>query len=145
MLSDAVVTLRAPTQVWSGRDGDLGAAGIHGVYHGDIRQVRELTLTCDGREPEWISTSMDGPSRVVFGGLLRALDDPSPDPRVRLLRERVVADGAVGETLTIVSRVAHPDRGDTPDAPRSGLRADARGQGGHRRTAIVGRDRERWA
>ena len=87
---------------------DLGAAAIHGIYHGDVRHVRESELACDGRMPEWISVSADGPSRVVFGGLLRALDDPSPDPKVRLLRERVVADGAVGETLTIASRVTDP-------------------------------------
>ncbi|GAA1969812.1 glycogen debranching N-terminal domain-containing protein [Microbacterium deminutum] len=105
LLSDAVITLRAPTQVWSAASGDLGSAAIHGVYHGDVRHVRAAVLTCDGDPPEWISVSPDGPSRVVFGGLLRALDDPSADPKVRLLRERVVADGAVGETVTIVSRL----------------------------------------
>ena len=30
-LNDAVIVLRAPTQVWSGRDGDLGEASIHGI------------------------------------------------------------------------------------------------------------------
>jgi glycogen debranching enzyme len=102
-LSDAVVSLRAPTQVWSGRDGDVGGQAIDGIYHGDFRHVRELSLGCDGRQPEWISVSADGPPRVVFGGLLRALDEPTPDPGVRLLRERVVSAGAVGETLTVVS------------------------------------------
>ena len=65
LLSDAVVALRAPTQVWSDRSGDVGSGAIHGVYQGDIRHVRLLTLSYDGREPEWISTSMDGPSRVL--------------------------------------------------------------------------------
>lgn len=108
LLSDAVIVLRAPTQVWSAASGDLGDAAIHGVYHGDVRHVRGMVLTCDGRMPEWISVSADGPSRVVFGGLLRALDDPVPDPQVRLLRERVAAAGAVGETVTIASRVDRP-------------------------------------
>ncbi|MFH8249549.1 glycogen debranching N-terminal domain-containing protein [Microbacterium sp. B2969] len=107
LLNDSVIAFRAPTQVWSAASGDLGVAPIHGMYHGDLRPVREAVLTCDGASPEWISMSPDGPSRIVFGGLLRALDDPSPDPRVRLLREREVADGAVGETITLVSRVAH--------------------------------------
>ena len=35
--------------------------------------------------------SPDGASRVTFGGLLRAVDDGTPDPKVRVLRERVVA------------------------------------------------------
>ena len=106
LLSDAVIALRAPTQVWSAASGDLGAAAIHGVYHGDIRHVREADAHVRRRGCRSGSrSSADGPSRVVFGGLLRALDDPSPDPKVRLLRERVVADGAVGETLTIVSHV----------------------------------------
>ena len=83
-LSDAVVSLCAPTQVWSGRDGDVGGQQIDGVYHGDLRHVRELSLTWDGRQPEWISISADGPSRVVFGGLLRALEDQAA-------RERTVA------------------------------------------------------
>jgi hypothetical protein len=107
LLSDAVIALRAPTQVWSAASGDLGSAAIHGVYHGDVRHLREAVLTCDGRAPEWISVSPDGPSRVVFGGLLRGLDDHYPDPKVRLLREREVVAGAVGETFTLVSHVAH--------------------------------------
>ncbi|GAA1994026.1 glycogen debranching N-terminal domain-containing protein [Microbacterium pumilum] len=110
LLNDSVIVLRAPTQVWSAASGDLGSAPIHGVYHGDIRHLREAVLTCDGEQPEWISVSADGPSRVVFGGLLRALDDYWPDPKVRVLRERIVADGAVGETLTIVSHVPHTVR-----------------------------------
>lgn len=106
LLSDAVIALRAPTQVWSAASGDLGSAPIHGVYHGDVRHVRAAVLSCDGMAPEWISVSPDGPSRVVFGGLLRALDDASPDPKVRLLRDREVADGAIGEILTVESRLA---------------------------------------
>ena len=37
LLSDAVIAFRAPTQVWSGRDGEIGAAPIDGIYHGDVR------------------------------------------------------------------------------------------------------------
>ena len=65
----------------------------------------------------------------MFGGLLRALDDPSPDPKVRLLRERVVDDGAVGETLTIASHVAHAIETDPARAPRARVRPAAGGEG----------------
>ncbi|WP_345803328.1 glycogen debranching N-terminal domain-containing protein [Microbacterium sp. AZCO] len=107
LLHESIIALRAPTQVWSGASGDLGHAEIHGVYHGDLRHVRGAVLTCDGASPEWISVSPDGPSRVIFGGLLRALDDHWPDPKVRLLREREVAAGTVGETFTVVSHVGN--------------------------------------
>lgn len=108
LLDDAVVALRAPTQVWSSRTGDLGSAPIHGIYHGDVRHVRALTLSCGEVAPEWISIAPRTASDVVFGGLLRAVDDPSPDPKVRILRERTVEDGLVREALTITSHVDHP-------------------------------------
>lgn len=103
LLDDATVVLRAPTQVWSGRGGDLGGGAIDGIYHGDVRFIRCLEVTYDGHAPEWISVSPDGPSRVVFGGLLRVIDDRFPDPKVRLLRDRRVSDGDVTETLSVVS------------------------------------------
>lgn len=108
LLDDAVVALRSPTQVWSAHSGDLGSAPIHGIYHGDLRHVRALTLSCAHSDPEWISIAPRSASRVVFGGLLRGVDDPSPDPKVRILRDRTVEDGLVRETLTISSHVDHP-------------------------------------
>jgi len=106
LLSDAIIALRAPTQVWSGRGGDIGDAAIDGVYHGDVRHLRSLALTCEGSTIEWISVAPDGPSRVVFGGLLRGLDDPTPDPKVRILRERRVHAGRITETWTLRSQIA---------------------------------------
>ncbi|MDN3497554.1 glycogen debranching N-terminal domain-containing protein, partial [Planococcus sp. APC 4015] len=103
----AVIAVRAPSQLWSAAGGDLAGQAIHGIYHGDVRHVRELSLTCAGSPVEWISVSTDGPSRVVFGGILRGLDDRFPDPKVRLLRERVLDAGRVTETWTVHSRVAH--------------------------------------
>ncbi len=105
LLNDAVIVLRAPTQVWSDRTGDIGAADVHGIYHGDVRHVRALSLTCGESAIEWISVAPDGPSRTVFGGLVRGLDDPTPDPKLRLLRDRRVADGRVSETWTLRSRL----------------------------------------
>ncbi len=106
LLNDAVVALRAPTQVWSADTGDLGSSAIHGVYHGDTRQIREVALTYDGVAPEWTSVAPHTASHVVFGGILRAVDDGTPDPKVRILRARMVGDGTVQDTLTITSHVA---------------------------------------
>jgi glycogen debranching enzyme len=101
LLDDAVIVLRAPTQVWSGRGGDLGCAPVDGVYHGDVRHVRSLELSCEESAIEWISTAAHGASRAVFAGLLRRLDAPMPDPRVRLVRDRRVEGSGVSETLTV--------------------------------------------
>ncbi len=110
LLDDAVIALRAPTQVWARSTGDLGDGAIDGVYHGDVRHIRVLGLSCTGSPVEWVSTAPDGPSRVVFGGLLRGLDDPTPDPKVRILRDRTVTPGLLAETWTIASKVAHEVR-----------------------------------
>jgi glycogen debranching enzyme len=108
LLDDAVIALRAPTQVWSRETGDAGAGAIDGVYHGDVRHVRELELSCDESEVEWISVAPDGPSRTVFSAVLRGIDDDTPDPKVRLLRERVILPGEVRETVTLRSARDEP-------------------------------------
>lgn len=78
-LSDAVVALHAPTQVWSARSGELGADPIHGVFHGDTRFIRETSLTygtdAATHRPEWISTDEVSASALRFDGLLRRADD----------------------------------------------------------------------
>lgn len=111
-LSAAVVALRAPTQVWSGRTGDLGGQPIDGVYHGDTRFVREVELTYsteDGRAaPEAISVGEVSASTVSFTALLRGIDDDWPDPKVRLERVRTVEPGMVRELLTVRSHLTAP-------------------------------------
>ncbi|MDO8381608.1 MAG: glycogen debranching N-terminal domain-containing protein [Microbacterium sp.] len=110
-ISDSVVILRAPTQVWSGRDGDVRAGdrdrAIDGFFHGDVRYLREASLTYDGRMPEWISSSPVGASRAVFDGVMRAVDDPTPDPKVRILRDRTVTAGGVRETISLRSKLEY--------------------------------------
>ncbi|MFI9487829.1 glycogen debranching N-terminal domain-containing protein [Promicromonospora sp. NPDC052451] len=108
LLDDAVIALRAPTQVWSGRDGDLGAAPVDGVYHGDVRHVRGLVLECAESAVEYVSVAPESASRVVFGGLLRGADDAQPDPKVRLVRDRRVTDGSLTETWTVASHLTEP-------------------------------------
>ncbi len=109
-LSDRVVALTAPTQVWSGSDGDMGSAPIDGIFHGDTRFVREATLTYAGADgvfgrPEWVRCTAPTADRVRFDALLRGVDDALPDPKVRLERVRVVTDGHVAETITVRSHL----------------------------------------
>ncbi|MEU1972803.1 glycogen debranching N-terminal domain-containing protein [Microbacterium sp. NPDC019599] len=112
-LSEAVVALRAPTQVWSGRSGDLGAQPIDGIYHGDTRLIRELVLTYTDAEedvfvPEYVSLAEVSASVIEFGALLRDIDDDQPDPKVRLIRHRTVEAGLVRERLTVRSHLDSP-------------------------------------
>ncbi|RZI94623.1 MAG: amylo-alpha-1,6-glucosidase, partial [Microbacterium sp.] len=114
-LSDRVVALTAPTQAWSGSDGDMGSAPIDGIFHGDTRFVRAVTLTYAGAgddsaapawaHPEWVRCTAPSADRVRFDALLRGVDDALPDPKVRLERVRRVADGRVDETITVRSHL----------------------------------------
>lgn len=107
LLSDALVALRAPTQVWSGEDGEIGATAVEGIYHGDVRHVRLMRVSCRDSGIEPISRAVRGPSALSFEALLRDLDDAAPDPRVRLRRDRHVEPGEVTETWTVSSAVSH--------------------------------------
>lgn len=113
-LSDGIVALRAPTQVWSGRGGDLGAHAIDGLYHGDTRFLRATTLAYGpaGAEPdlapEWISVAERTASEVAFVAVLRGVDDDWPDPKVRLDRVRAVTEGGLAERLTVRSHLTEP-------------------------------------
>jgi glycogen debranching enzyme len=101
-LHDAAIALRAPTQAWSRASGDMRDA-IDGVYHGDRRLIGTLALRCGDEEPEAIGSSVQDASTVVFDAVLRGIDDPWPDPHVRLTRVRTVEAGRIAETLTVAS------------------------------------------
>ncbi|HWD61636.1 MAG TPA: glycogen debranching N-terminal domain-containing protein [Humibacter sp.] len=103
LLSDQIIVLRAPTQLWSDRTGDAGAADIHGLYHGDVRVLSGVVLTVDGRRPEWISVAPHGASAATFTGVLRHLDGEGADPRVRIDRERTATTDAVAERIVVRS------------------------------------------
>jgi len=106
LLHDELVVLRAPTQVWSAPDGMIGASPIHGIAHSDVRVVRVLQWSIGGELPEHLQTDEVAADHVRIHGLLRNLDDPTPDPGVRVVLERRVDASGVAETLTITTR--HP-------------------------------------
>ena len=98
-----VLTLRAPTVVASGQDGQLRGTGAQGVLHADVRALSTAVLTVNGEEPEPVSFARTGPDTARFTGLLRRLGDDGPDPSVRVDRVRSVAPGRVGERLVVGS------------------------------------------
>ena len=121
LLHDALTVLRAPTQVWSAPSGAMGAAPIHGVYLADVRIVRGLELTVGGLVPEHIATGAPSASEASIQFLLRDLDDPTPDPGVRLTLTRAVDASGVTETLRLTSRLPH----EITTTPRVALTVDA--------------------
>ncbi|MDR2997606.1 MAG: amylo-alpha-1,6-glucosidase [Microbacterium sp.] len=110
LLNDAVIVLRAPTQAWSDSSGSIGTAPVHGVYHGDVRHVREISVSVQGTELESISCSSTAPDAATFTDVLRGIDDEQADPKVRLDREHRVAAGVFSERITLSSARETPIR-----------------------------------
>ncbi|MGB4135009.1 MAG: glycogen debranching N-terminal domain-containing protein, partial [Microbacterium sp.] len=110
LLHDAVIALSAPTQAWSDAAGRMGTSAIHGVYHGDVRHIREISLTIPGSDLESIAWSSPAPERTLFTDVLRGIDDDQADPKVRLDRERRVTPGSFHERITLSSARTSPIR-----------------------------------
>jgi glycogen debranching enzyme len=110
LLHDLLPAAMAPTQAWSGPDGQLRSRGAQGVYHGDVRVLSQAVLLVDGREPEVISAGPAGPGVVEVIALVRGGDEPGPDPTVRLRRTRRVAPGSARETLEMTAATVGPVR-----------------------------------
>ena len=87
--------------------------------------------------------SADGPSRLVFGGLLRGLDDPTPRPE-GAAAARAGGGGRRGRRDADDPRPRRPcGPGDAARAPRPGLRPAPGGEGGHGDRPGMERDRRR--
>src|SRR5690625_270991 len=105
LLHDEVVALRAPTQYVAAPTGEVGTQPIHGVYYGDLRHIREISLIYDGFLPEPIALNRFSSSRLEGVSLLGAIDDAGADPIVRIIREIEVHDGKIVEFITIQSQL----------------------------------------
>ncbi|MFK4762833.1 glycogen debranching N-terminal domain-containing protein [Microbacterium sp. ZW T5_45] len=101
LLDAAVIAFEAPTQMWSDAEGRVGEGPIHGLYHGDVRHIRTIDTTVHGTTLESIGCSSPDPRRVLLTDVLRGLDDPSADPKVRLDRERTVRAGIFSESIRL--------------------------------------------
>lgn len=106
-LNNAVIALRAPTQVWSRSSGDTSSP-IDGVFYGDTRHIESISLQCDQSELEWVSYTSRDSHTAVFNALLRDVDSEDADPKVRLLRTREISESYVKESYTVISHVDQP-------------------------------------
>jgi glycogen debranching enzyme len=103
LLHDLVACVAAPTQAWSGDDGQVREQGVQGFFHSDVRVLSSVLLTLDGSEPESIAVTRRGAGEVRFIGLARELGDDTPDPTVRVERVRRVSADGVEEEVRVVS------------------------------------------
>ncbi len=110
-LHDLLVTLRAPSQVWCARGGQVRPDGAQGVYHADVRVLSTAVVRVDDVEPEPISAGPSGPGELEAVGVLRMIDGPGPDPTAMLRRRRTVRPGQVVEELELSCATADPVSG----------------------------------
>ncbi|MBE1877291.1 glycogen debranching N-terminal domain-containing protein [Myceligenerans pegani] len=110
-LHDLLVTLQAPSQVWSAGDGQVHPNGAQGVYHADVRALSSAVVRVNGVLPESVSAGRTGPGELEAVGLLRMIDTPGADPTVILCRRRTVRPGHVAERLELSSATAEPVAG----------------------------------
>jgi glycogen debranching enzyme len=101
VLHDLLVCLHAPTQSWSGDDGQIRPEGAHGVYEGDVRVLSQARLTLGGVEPDALMSATDGPGSVVIVSIARDVDVPTRDPTVRVERRRHIEPGTMTEQITL--------------------------------------------
>jgi glycogen debranching enzyme len=108
-LHHLVSAVRAPAQAISGRDGQVRAEGVQGVFVGDLRILSRLVVTLDGVEPAPLQAGASGDA-AWFVAAARDLGDEGSDPTVLVRRDRrVIADG-VEERIAITSYARTPVR-----------------------------------
>lgn len=111
LLHDLLVTTMAPTQVWSGRDGQIRAMGAQGVFHADVRVLSSTVLTVEGVEPEWLLSGHRGPGVSEAVLALRMIDGPGPDPTAWVRRRCEVSPGRVHAPIVLECATQEPVSG----------------------------------
>jgi len=107
-LHDLLVCLTAPTQAWSGQDGQIRPEGAQGAYHGDVRIISSALLAVDGQEPVSTLGLATSAGSALFIGIVRGLGDHVADPTVRVDRRRTVRPGAMTEEIVVRSSAHAP-------------------------------------
>ena len=108
LLSDELVVLRAPTQVWSAPDGTIGSRPIHGVYYSDLRVISNFAVRIAGAAPEVIASAPAGADTCTFTSIVRSIDEASPDPGIIATQRRIATPDGVNESIELRSRLGYP-------------------------------------
>jgi hypothetical protein len=100
-LAHLVGVFRAPVQVWSRPDGEVGG-GAEGIYCGDERVVAHARLSVADHELRHISTQVVSADETRFVYVV-TVPAEVPDPLLTVHRVRRVTTGGVSEELRIGS------------------------------------------
>jgi glycogen debranching enzyme len=107
-LHDLSCLLAAPMQAWTTADGSIALdAGAQGVYLGDMRIVRGLSMQTDGWSVAHLATDEGVPRRQVLRAVVRR-GGGVIDPEILLIRERVITGDALTESIAIVNASRGP-------------------------------------
>lgn len=107
-LHNLVSCLAAPAVALSGRDGQIHADGVQGVFRYDRRVLSELVVTIDDHEPIGIGHTLIGARGARFTGLIQHVGDYSADTTIRLERSRTVRADGIDEHLALISAARTP-------------------------------------
>ncbi|MCX9193398.1 amylo-alpha-1,6-glucosidase [Carbonactinospora thermoautotrophica] len=99
LIHDALICVAAPTLVISPPDGQLGSRSGDGLYVDDVRLLRVLRLSVDGRDPEPIRAHLEQPGQARFLAVVRYPNEATQDPA--LVVERVRRADATVDEVTI--------------------------------------------
>lgn len=107
-LHDLACLLAAPMQAWTTAEGSIEpGAGAQGVYMGDTRIVRGLTMRTDGWSIAHLSTGDGEPRRQELRAVVRQ-GGGIIDPETLLVRERAIAGDVFSEKITLVNASPGP-------------------------------------
>jgi glycogen debranching enzyme len=98
--SAAIISVRGEAFVVCGRDGDVTPGSEQGVYVRDTRFLDRFEVTVNGHAPRPLTGTSVGGSRAEFYGYLPPSHDAAVDPRLMVVRRRVVANG-MREEITV--------------------------------------------
>lgn len=106
-LHELNVTVLGNVTALSSRSGDMRPDAATGLYVDDRRALSELTVLLDGEPPSEVAARAVG-SRAEFLASARNLGSVTPDPAVEVRRLRQLVEGGLLESVSVVSRAAHP-------------------------------------
>ncbi len=108
-IHDQAITVAAPVCVLSDRDGQIRPTGVTGIFVSDLRVLRRAELVPSVGHMVHLGSSASGPT-ATFDAVLLGAGDDSPDPTVRIRRERTTTTDGVDETIRISSTAVTPVR-----------------------------------
>lgn len=95
--------VRAPSATLSDIDGDVVGVGAQGFFLGDRRLLSRWALLANGRPLEVLTTGIVAPDSLVTTAIVRDGTEPTPDPRLVLVRTRVQQPTGFTDTITLQS------------------------------------------